>query len=484
MVNASPPLFKITNMRLYFLSVGDLGRYRMAIEDDEPKDREVWSNVARFWYNKAADKSPSIGRLYHHLAILARPYTLEQLSLYTRALTCITPFESARGSIMTLFNPILQGKDSVNRRGSSFEILLIRLHAILFTSDPLQLVNLFDSVFLELKKEGLFENYIRKFNVKFKEAGAHAAVSNLGALLEYGTSRQGLSKPLLRMAMEDAAKVKDGEQIITRNSKPRDPGISPPTIGSPQMDVDSVNDSPSESHSLYISRASQLTFWVLAVALQRPKDRNLYPLVHVHLIFIWSIREVDKALEYIEKDIPWNALCSFLNSLLVEFDTMKVKDVAKARRRLKADAFPGPDEGTARPLSEDFIVRGQLYTQNYFPPTFFSDAMIDDDERSVELPSMNEPRVERMLWLGCGIALVCLATFTSKNVLISIRVKSGYATTNKLEHSPPRLTSRLTLTLKVQWGRDLLGKTLLCLMLPHWRLRAFQHQKTQMVIPK
>jgi len=28
---------------------GDLGRYRMAIEDDEPRDREVWSNVARFW---------------------------------------------------------------------------------------------------------------------------------------------------------------------------------------------------------------------------------------------------------------------------------------------------------------------------------------------------------------------------------------------------------------------------------------------------
>ena len=87
--------------------LGDLGRYRMAIEDDEPKDREVWSSVARFWYNKAADKSPNVGRLYHHLAILARPYTIEQLSLYMRSLTCVTPFESARGSILTLFNPIV-----------------------------------------------------------------------------------------------------------------------------------------------------------------------------------------------------------------------------------------------------------------------------------------------------------------------------------------------------------------------------------------
>ena len=83
------------------------GQFRMAIEDNEPKDREVWSNVARFWSNKAADKSPNIVHLYHHLAILARPYTLEQLALYWRSLTCVSPFVSARGSIQMLFNPTM-----------------------------------------------------------------------------------------------------------------------------------------------------------------------------------------------------------------------------------------------------------------------------------------------------------------------------------------------------------------------------------------
>ncbi len=106
----------------------------MAIEDDEPKDREVWSNVSPFRYNKASDKSPHIGRLYHHLAILARPYTWEQLSLYARSLTCVTPFESARGSIVTLFNPILQGRDTIHRRQPSLETMFIRAHAILFTN--------------------------------------------------------------------------------------------------------------------------------------------------------------------------------------------------------------------------------------------------------------------------------------------------------------------------------------------------------------
>ena len=44
--------------------LGDLGRYRMAIEDEDLRDREVWTGVAKFWYMKAVDKNPSIGRLY------------------------------------------------------------------------------------------------------------------------------------------------------------------------------------------------------------------------------------------------------------------------------------------------------------------------------------------------------------------------------------------------------------------------------------
>ena len=40
--------------------LGDLGRYRMAIGDEDIKDRDVWSGVARFWYGKAANKNPQV----------------------------------------------------------------------------------------------------------------------------------------------------------------------------------------------------------------------------------------------------------------------------------------------------------------------------------------------------------------------------------------------------------------------------------------
>ena len=48
--------------------LGDLARYRMAIEEVDLRDREVWAGVARMWYEKAADKSPNVGRIQHHLA--------------------------------------------------------------------------------------------------------------------------------------------------------------------------------------------------------------------------------------------------------------------------------------------------------------------------------------------------------------------------------------------------------------------------------
>ena len=40
--------------------LGDLGRYRMAIGDEDVKDRDVWGGVARFWYEKAAEKNPQV----------------------------------------------------------------------------------------------------------------------------------------------------------------------------------------------------------------------------------------------------------------------------------------------------------------------------------------------------------------------------------------------------------------------------------------
>jgi len=384
----------------------------MAIEDDEPKDREVWSNVARFWYNKAADKSPTVGRLYHHLAILARPYTLEQLSLYARSLTCVTPFESARGSIMTLFNPVLQGRDNLHRRASSLEILFIRAHAILFTSQILSASDRFNMTVDELEKDGLFDKYITKAGARFRELGAFAAISNIAALFEYGTPKQGNSKPMVRLAYEKAQIVKERASNPESGAfiQPRDPFASGEDI---KLDSDTTLPQENEVSTVFISQPSRLASITLGLSLNRTTDKNVYPLVHVYLVFIWSLIivqeawrcfEKDVAWGIIERDIPWLAICFFLNALAGELHSMTSKIFA---REFPHSGDEKGDKEKARPLPEDFVLRGQMYSQWYFPSTWFTNTMVDDDERTLELPSMVQPRMERILWLGHRIASVC-----------------------------------------------------------------------------
>ena len=116
--------------------LGDLGRYRMAIEDDDIRDRDVWAGVARFWYSKATDKTPYVGRLFHHLAILARPNVLQQLFYYCKSLAVTQPFYPARESILTLFDPIFSPEHA--NKNHHVDSGFIQLHGINFTHIDLE----------------------------------------------------------------------------------------------------------------------------------------------------------------------------------------------------------------------------------------------------------------------------------------------------------------------------------------------------------
>ena len=380
--------------------LGDLGRYRMAIEDDDIRDREVWSGVARFWYGKAADKRPNTGRLYHHLAILARPYTLQQLSLYTRSLTCIIPFESARGSIMTLFHPILNGWQSSHQKPSQMETVFVKAHGLLFvqaSQEPQKSQASLEGYVacVEELRVSLIESYIERTGARFKEQGVFAAISNISALLEYGVlDEQGSSRSILRVAIE---KNRFGKVITetARNTTSIGTASSSPAVTKSLLDdMDFIQYRVSQRTTLH---ASDIAFWTLSVVLEHLGDRNAFPLVHVYLVFLCSVMGIEKAMEVIEKDVPWSELAEFLNTI-AKPETMT--------RKVRSEKFPKPSDGIGRPLPEDFVMRGQLWSEDYFPDTWFSDAAIDDEERALELPSMAAPRLERILWLGHRIAAV------------------------------------------------------------------------------
>jgi hypothetical protein len=56
----------------------------MAIGKPDLRNREIWSGCAKMWYKKAADKSTVLGRISHHLAVLARPNVVQHPFLLSR----------------------------------------------------------------------------------------------------------------------------------------------------------------------------------------------------------------------------------------------------------------------------------------------------------------------------------------------------------------------------------------------------------------
>ena len=410
--------------------LGDLGRYRMAIEDDDIRDREVWSGVARFWYSKAADKSPDVGRLYHHLAILARPYTLQQLSLYTRALTCVAPFESARGSIMMLFTPILNGKESSYHRSSSFETKFIKAHGLLFTGKSLKE---FDAIVNELN-DGVLDNYIGRVTAKFKEQSVYVAVTNIAALFEYGgiVRQAGPPTSIFGPAFEALRESDSKTQAREQQSKSASQSlfdnsfdVNSDTAGSSsllsnQATLEGLTSSEMESSMTLIRHASKLAFVTFALCLQRIGDKNVLPLLGVYFIFLYDLTRIKNPKISLESYVPWAEMCAFLNALAKpDALTSRIFDSkfpgSKEPPPLKElGSQPRAKDSEDRPLPEDFIMRGQWY----FPKSRFNHTLIDDEERSIEQPSMAAARVERILWAGYHMGSVCVASLLSSRLLI------------------------------------------------------------------
>jgi hypothetical protein len=62
--------------------------------------------------------------------------------------------------------------------------------------------------------------------------------------------------------------------------------------------------------------------------------------------------------------------------------------------------------GAGRQLPEDFVTRGLVWSPYYLADDFFEGQVVDEDERTLELPSHASPRTERSLHIGAQLAAV------------------------------------------------------------------------------
>ncbi|KUI64505.1 hypothetical protein VM1G_00671 [Cytospora mali] len=96
---------------------GDVARYGWGIQGDTNTGKR-WNYVSLEDYTRVRDVDPTVGRLYHHLAILKRPKspsqpdayfdaTVFQLFYFTKSLVVKVPFFAALGSLFTVIDPII-----------------------------------------------------------------------------------------------------------------------------------------------------------------------------------------------------------------------------------------------------------------------------------------------------------------------------------------------------------------------------------------
>jgi hypothetical protein len=340
--------------------LGDLGRYRMAIEDDDIRDRDVWTGVARHWYSKASDNAPNTGRLYHHLAILARPNALLQLFYYSKSLCVSVPFSSARDSILTLFDPVLNEVSGQGQyRLPPFDTAFVKAHGLLFTNKNMEKFQPVVVDFLDL-----LDSHIGRVTRKFMEQGYYIAITNTIAMLGYGSP----DNPLMK-AIGDASQETNDDK-------------APETVDEKAM-------------KSFLS-AEHLATEVLTIVLKRTGDPNVLSFIHVTLVFMYFMSSRPRAMGYLEARFPWQLLTEVLNQFLASFSSLD---------RIEDPAFPLPIKDHIRPLIEDFAMRGLIYADGkYYPETWFTDDKLDDEERYLEVASMVDVRKERILWLAHHIS--------------------------------------------------------------------------------
>ena len=368
----------------------------MGTEDDD-RFRELWRNVSRRWYKKALARSPESGRICHHLALVAPRHSLEQLFLYLRSLTCVAPYERMRKDIKTIFNP--------KKRSPLWEKTFIYTHTLLSIGKVEDFDRKFNALVDVLAVKSMLDNYIVAATGKLSNVGALVAISNIAALFEYGAPNARLS-----FAYRNAQMAKNAaSRSESRNPEKNDSLANEEATGS---DSNWMIPLDHEDSSFIILRSSSLTSTVLKVWLNRETDRDTHCLIHTYLVFIWSLvtaQEAWKPFEKetvwrnIEKSLPWFLICQFLNTVALSTNWPP---------KIFSESFPESSEkhsdmGMSFPLPEDFLLQGQIYSQWYFPSTWFTETTVGDGEDHLELRSTTQTRLERILWLGHRIASVC-----------------------------------------------------------------------------
>lgn len=310
---------------------------------------------------------------------------------------------------MLLFNPFLKGSEIASQRYPLVESALVKANGILFThcsiSEYTSQMDQFCSI---------LDNHIGRVIAKFRVQGPEMASSLCAATFDFRNAKAFLFQTFYDQDDRRKAEIEayqssyDWETPPPEDTKAKYASMQAywASIGDTSDSIranphPTKNSTPggaifldSSDVAAYVCQSLGETTTVVS---QRIGDKNILPYMHVILAYLFGLAFVPNALIYVEDHIPWENIANFLN-------TLGRSGVVEAH--FEGADFPQQMSGTGRQLPEDFVMRGLLWAQNYFPVDFFDGQIVDEDERNLELPSHAAPRAERCLWLGAQLASV------------------------------------------------------------------------------
>jgi hypothetical protein len=242
--------------------LGDISRYRMAIEDTDRTDRKTWAGVAHYWYSKASNKSPTTGRFYHHLAILT-PNALQQLFYYLKSLCVKAPYPKTQESTFAILDKDKHGLPPL-------DTAFLKAHRILFTGK-------------EKENFGLVvKEVLGQFDAQIERVTFNIAIINIIAMLGFGSKGSLLIKAI--------------------SSKNKNGGFKEQSLWTESFE-----------------NAQLLNNSTLEILLRKDNDPNVLSFIYITLVFMYGMCRHRRVMIHLESKFPWELLSEKLNKLLAGY---------------------------------------------------------------------------------------------------------------------------------------------------------------------
>lgn len=249
----------------------------MAIEKEDPKVREHWTDRARESYYAATDQFPSMGRLYHHLATIARQNYIENLYLYqyvilpaqfavcelvilqSKSLTVHIIFAGTRESILGFFKNVdeeRKNRESMDKRAleaidnaapapglaqiDAVNFSFVELHEALFclksgnapNPSVSKKIDLFSSLLREVLALSLVAEAGSKDHGHWIARPTHMAICFIGSMYQFG-SPEGIFRSFQEPSVTGSVHIdahsrsKMASEVTQASPPPPTPHLSP-----------------------------------------------------------------------------------------------------------------------------------------------------------------------------------------------------------------------------------------------------------------